>query len=136
MTPQAPAGRYPGPTAAGRRRARWAMWALGVVAIAATVWVGLSSGSAPVTWKDVGFRVSDAAIEIDYDVSRPDPAVPVTCRLEALNQRYAQVGVLVVDVPPAETRTVALTSTVMTSERAVTGVVGACWVTGEDDPTR
>ena len=136
MTPQAPAGRYPGPTAAGRRRARWAMWALGVVAIAATVWVGLSSGSAPVTWKDVGFRVSDAAIEIDYDVTRPDPAVPVTCRLEALNQRYAQVGVLVVAVPPAGTRTVALTSTVQTSERAVTGVVGACWVTGSDDAPR
>ena len=133
MTPQAPAGRYPTTTAATRRRTRWLLWALGAVAVAATVWVGLASGSAPVTWQDVGFRVSDGAIEIDYDVSRPDPAVPVTCRLEALNQQYAQVGVLVVDVAPAQERTLALTSTVRTSERAVTGVVHDCWVTGAGD---
>ena len=136
MTPQAPAARYPGPTAAGRRRARLALWALGAVALLATIWFGLGFGASPVTWQDVGFRVSDTAIEIDYDVSRPDPSVPVSCRLEALNQRYAQVGVLVVEIPPAEARTVALTSTVQTSERAVTGIVGTCWVTGSEDAPR
>lgn len=130
MNQAPPAGRYgPPPNPAARRRATWALGAAGVAAVAVAAWFGLASGNAPVTWQDVGFRVADDHIEIDYDVSRPDPAVPVTCRLEALNQQYAQVGVLVVEVPPTERGTVGLTSTVRTSERAVTGVVGDCWVT-------
>ncbi|WP_182113291.1 MULTISPECIES: DUF4307 domain-containing protein [unclassified Actinotalea] len=123
-----PDGRYgttPGPGARRLQRALVVLLGLGAVALA--VWTGLGAGAKPVTWKDVGFTVGDGDIEIVYDVIRPDPSVEVRCRLHALNQQHAQVGVVVVDIGPAEARTVRLASTVAVSEPAVTGVVESCW---------
>jgi len=61
-------------------------------------------------------------------VSRPDPSVGVTCRIEAQRRSHAQVGVVLVDVQGASERTVWLTTTVRTSEQAVTGIVDECLV--------
>jgi len=77
---------------------------------------------------------------VTYDVSRPDPSVGVTCRIEAQSGSHAQVGVVLVDVPGASGRTVRLTTTVRTSEQAVTGIVDECWVpegrAGQGQPDR
>lgn len=128
-----PAGRY-GPPADPRRhrRAVVALATLGVAGVALVVWFGLRLGSAPVTWSQVGF-ITDGptAVEVTYDVTRPDPAVAVECRVEALNHAFAQVGVVVVDVPAASSTTVRRSTTVQTSEQAVTGVVEQCWVPEE-----
>lgn len=125
-----PAGRYgPAPDPRARRRGVVALWALGLVGTAFVAWIGLRMGSAPVTWSDVGFRVDgDALVEVVYDVSRPDPAVPVRCTLEALNEQYGQVGVVTVEVPPGTDRTVRRSDPVGTSELAVTGIVKECAV--------
>lgn len=132
--PRPPAGRYgPEPDARRRRRGVAALWALGVVALAVTVWLGLGVARTPVTWQDVGFRIDGAAsVEVVYDVQRIDPSVPVRCRVEALAQNHAQVGVVTADVPAAESRTVRVTTTVRTTEQAVTGVVDRCWVAGDE----
>jgi hypothetical protein len=124
-----PAGRYGRPAGpAGRRRLTIALWLLGVIALAVAVWLGLGTAATPVTWQQVGFTVADGQVEVVADITRPDPSVPVTCRLEALSRSHAQVGVVEVDVPAGDDRTVRLTATVRTSEPAVTGVVDECWV--------
>jgi hypothetical protein len=105
------------------------MVVLGVAGVALVVWLALRLASAPVTWSQVGFTIDGStAVEVVYDVTRPDPAVAVECRVEALNAAHAQVGVVVDDVPGGEAATIRRTTTVQTSERAVTGVVERCWV--------
>lgn len=128
--PGPPAGRYgPPPSAARRRRARLAVAALALAGVALVLWIGLGAARTPVRWEDVGFTVDGAErVEIVYDVVRLDPSVAVRCRLQALSQDYAQVGVLVVDVPPAERPAQRFATTVATSQPAVTGVVESCWV--------
>ena len=124
-----PAGRYgPEPDEGNRRRRVTALWLLGALGLAATVWMGLGLASTPVTWQDVGFRIRGDTIDVTYDVIRSDPSVGVRCRLEALNVRHAQVGVVTVDVPPGTKSVVRVTTTVRTSEEPVTGVVDSCWV--------
>ena len=127
-----PADRYGPPTdPRDRRRVTIALWALGAVGVAVAVWLGLLTGRAPVTWQEVGFHIDGATqVDVTYAVSRPDPSVGVTCRIEAQSRSHAQVGVVLVDVPGASERTVRLTTIVRTSEQAVTGIVNECWVPG------
>lgn len=126
-----PAGRYgTEPTPGSRRRSVLTLWALGIALLAVTVWFGLGAARTPVTWQDVGFVLDGAdQVDVTYTVSRIDPSVPVQCRVHALNVRYGQVGVRTVDVGPSAERTVRLTTTIATSEDAVTGIVDSCWVT-------
>ena len=125
-----PVGRYgPEPDPRARRRTVLALWALGLAGLGLTVWLGLGVAATPVTWQDVGFTLdADRGVDVEFDVVRLDPATPVTCRLEALNEQYAQVGVLTVEIPPGRARVERLTRTVATAEAAVTGIVQRCWV--------
>ena len=129
-----PAGRYgPPPDPARRRLAVVATGALAAVAVGLAVWIGLGVGDAPVTWKDIGFTVQGTtAVDVEFEVQRADPSVPVRCRLEALNQAYGQVGVIVVDIPAAAQDRQRFGATIATSELAVTGGVDTCWVGDED----
>ncbi|WP_250447362.1 DUF4307 domain-containing protein [Actinotalea sp. C106] len=126
---QPPAGRYgPERGPASPRRRVVALSALGAVALAGGLWLGIGAARTPVTWSDVGFTLGDGEVEVVYEVVRLEPQTVVHCTIEALNGSYAQVGVLDVRVPPAEERSVRLASTVQTSEPAVTGVVSECWI--------
>ena len=129
-----PAGRYgPPPDPRRRRRAVVALALLGAAGVALVIWLGLRMASAPVSWAQVGFSIAGAeSVDVTYDVTRADPSVPVQCRVEAQNRSHAQVGVVVVEVPPATADTVRRTTTVRTSEAAVTGFVGECWLPGAD----
>lgn len=125
-----PSGRYgPEPDARTHRRGILALWALGLVGVAVVLWLGVGAARTPVTWEDVGFTLDGStSVEVVFDVHRTDPSVEVSCRLQALNQQYAEVGSLVVDVPASTSRSVRLTTTVATSQSAVTGIVDRCWV--------
>ena len=132
-TARPPAGRYgPEPDERSRRRRAVVLWLLGGLGAALAVWLGLGLAATPVTWQDVGFRIRGDTIDVTYDVIRTDPAVPVRCRLEALNVRHAQVGVVTVDVPPGTESVVRVTTTVRIAEEPVTGVVDSCWVDPSD----
>lgn len=123
-----PVGRYgPAPDPRRRRLGVVALVLLGVAGLALVVWFGLGAASAPVRWSQVGFHVLGAdAVEVTYQVHRTDPAVPVECTVEAQSAAHAQVGVVVVEVPASSDTTVQLTTTVRTSESAVTGFVDEC----------
>lgn len=125
-----PVGRYgPAPRRGARRRRAMTLWLLGLAGLAMALWIGLGAARTPVNWQDVGFRIDGAeSVEVVFEVSRIDPSVPVECRLQALNQQHAQVGVRTVALR-ASTQTVhRLSAVVATSEEAVTGVVDRCWV--------
>lgn len=110
----------------GRRTRTVLLGALGAVAVAVAAWFGIAAGSAPVTWQEVGFTLADDHVDLVFDVSRPDPSVPVVCTVEALDQSYGQVGVTEVAVPPAEARTVRQRVEIRVVAAAVTGVVREC----------
>ncbi len=125
-----PPGRY-GPQRAPRTGLVRALAVAGILAgLGLTAWLGLRVGQVPVEWRDVAFRIEgDELVEVTFDVIRTDPARPAACRVDALNEAHAQVGVVTVDVPPGDHHQVRLTTQVRTSERAVTGTVTSCRVT-------
>ena len=123
--PELPAGRYGSTAGPGRRRAgRVAMVALGVLAVAVAAWLAL--GQDGLSWKVVGFRVDGpTSTAITFDVTK-DADATVTCRVQALSESYAEVGVQTVEVGPAGTATQRVTTTIPTSELAVSAVVESC----------
>lgn len=125
-SPTPPAGRYGREETPGHRRVTRALVAvLAAVGLGLTVWIGLDRGDS-VTWKDVGYRVDGStATEITFEVTK-DAADTVVCRVQALSERYAEVGVQQVTVGPAGTRTQRVTTTIPTVQEAVTAVVETC----------
>jgi len=125
-----PAGRY-GPPAT----ARTVMWrrvsiaAIALAALAGLAWVGSYMLRDPVQWSDVGYHVNGAtSIDLTFDVTKSASA-SASCRVHALSQSFAEVGVLDVPVGPGTTTTQRVTVTIPTSETAVTGTVVTCHIT-------
>ena len=91
------------------------------------------------TFKDIGFSITDATLaEVDFQVTR-EPGVAVKCAVKALDSKFAVVGWKVVDIPTHEAepgadggRTIAQRVTLRTESLSVTGVVDSCWVPGAD----
>ncbi|WP_454051231.1 DUF4307 domain-containing protein [Cellulomonas sp. Marseille-Q8402] len=125
--PSPPAGRYGRPDSPRRRRVvRWSIIALAVAGVALTVWIGLGRAGTPVRWDEVGFRVDGpTSTELTFDVTK-DADATATCRVQALSDRYAEVGVQTVTVGPAGTATQRVTATIPTAELAVSAVVVGC----------
>jgi hypothetical protein len=122
-----PADRYGDIRSPARRRLALLAGALLLLAgLGWVVWAGLGVAQRDVRWNDVGYSVvDDTTVEVTFSVVK-DPGATVTCTVQALNGRYAQVGLAEVEVGPAEQRAVRRTVTVRTAERAVTGVVDTC----------
>ncbi len=80
----------------------------------------------PVRWREVGFAiVSPAEASVTYDVFLyGDDAV--TCHLQALNVRFAEVGVTTASFDPADGSEQRVTTTMVTTEEATTAVVDYC----------
>ncbi|MCF8528739.1 MAG: DUF4307 domain-containing protein [Aquiluna sp.] len=80
----------------------------------------------PVSFKDVGFRViSNIETEIDFEITKPTDAT-ATCELEALNNAFGVIGYKKVFIETSTTQTTRHTATVITTEKAVTGLVANC----------
>ena len=118
----------------GRRiRARWVAIIAGaavvVTVVAWVIWAGLLSPTASIETQDVGYHhIDPSTLGITSQVST-DPGTRVTCSVEALNEEFAIVGWKVVDLPPSPQRTRTIQETIRTSEPAVSGLIGSCWLT-------
>jgi len=100
-----------------------------VVVVAWVVWVGLFSPSASLEARDTGYVTrSDGTVDVRFEVTT-EPGTPVSCALQAMNERFAIVGWKVVDLPPADVRTRAIVENVRVTEPAVTGLIYRCWLT-------
>jgi hypothetical protein len=91
------------------------------------MWFGFANHST-ISHQDVGFRViSEWETEVDFEITKPTD-VSVICSLEALNNSYLSVGYKEVEIGPSDSRTNRFTVSVLTTERAVTGLVDECRV--------
>lgn len=87
-------------------------------------------GAADVAWRDLGYVVrSDVSTRVTFEVTM-DPGSTAVCTVRALNLGFAEVGLVEIEVGPSPSRSVRAVADVPTSEKAVTGVVKDCAVTG------
>ncbi|MGA8978763.1 MAG: DUF4307 domain-containing protein [Pedococcus sp.] len=110
---------------------RW--WVIGTlgctIGVALAVWLGLANSVGRITFIDTGYEVVDQrSVRVEFDVHRP-AGEAVTCRLQALDATFGVVGVLDVQIPASQERSVHREAVVRTTSRAVTGVVDTCSAT-------
>jgi hypothetical protein len=99
-----------------------------LVALAWVLWVGLFSPTSSIETQDIGYSAVDQhSIDIRSQVSA-DPGSKVSCSVEALNVKFAIVGWKVIALPAIADRNRIITERVRTSEPAVTGSIGSCWL--------
>lgn len=96
------------------------------VAVLSIAWVTMGPTASTVRGKDFGYSVKGPeAVDITFDVAKPKDST-VVCTVEALNENYAQVGTKDVTIGPAEVSEARYTTTIATTELAVTAVVDEC----------
>ena len=79
-----------------------------------------------VTHKDIAYEVIDEySTNVTFEVSR-NPGQMVSCDVTVLNQSFAIVGFLTVDVAASNSRSTVISSTVRTTELGVSGLVDGC----------
>jgi hypothetical protein len=121
-----------------RKARRWAVIVALAIGMGFLAWVSTSNATASVTFKDIGYRTTDATqAEVDFQVTR-EPGTAVKCAVKALDSKFAVVGWKVVDIPPVEQqaqsqsadggRTLAQRVVLRTESQAVSGVVDSCWI--------
>lgn len=113
-----PAGRYPSRSALSRGK-RWALAALSVaIGLLVAFVLYQQLGSSEIESEVVAFDiVDDQTIDIQLKVTRQDPSREAVCIVRARSRDGSETGRREVLVPPSETSTVVLTSTVKTSQR-------------------
>jgi len=124
-----------------RKASRWATIVALAIGMGFLAWATTSNATASVTYKDIGYRTTDATqAVVDFQVTR-EPGTAVKCAIKALDSRFAVVGWKVVDIPPVAQeaqdaqdqgadggRTVAQRIILRTESQAVSGVVDNCWI--------
>ena len=114
-----------------RLRARDRILAISIGAIALAsflVWAILVSidNANQVTHRDIAYEVIDEySTNVTFEVSR-NPGQIVSCEVTVLNQSFAIVGFLSVDVAPSDSRSTVISSTIRTTELGVSGLVEDC----------
>ncbi|MEF2978272.1 DUF4307 domain-containing protein [Subtercola sp. YIM 133946] len=93
------------------------------------IWAGFDGTASTVDAQDKAYTVvSDTRVDVTLNVSVASGRT-VSCAVEAQNEAHAVVGFKVIDVPASAQRTQQITTTVLTTEPAVTGVLDSCWLT-------
>jgi uncharacterized protein (DUF58 family) len=134
-TLETPPGRYgaapdPGGKSPHRRRNVTILAVLALAFVVVVAWLALGNQSASVTYDTYGYKVVDGqTVTVSVDVTVA-PGTPVECTVEAQNDQHAQVGSRDVDLGPSNASSARYTVTIQTSERAVTGLVDSCRITG------
>ncbi|MEA9985729.1 MULTISPECIES: DUF4307 domain-containing protein [Subtercola] len=93
------------------------------------IWAGLDGTQSTVDAQDKAHTiVSNTRVDVTFDVSA-DRGKSMACAVEAQNESHAVVGYKIVDIPGSQQRTQEITTTVLTVEPAVTGLIDSCWLT-------
>jgi len=79
-----------------------------------------------VTHRDIAYEVVDQySTNVTFEVSR-NPGQVVSCDVTVLNQSFAIVGFLTLDVAASKSRSTVISSKVRTTELGVSGLVDGC----------
>ena len=114
-----------------RFRNRDRILAISIAAVALTsflIWaISVSiDNSNQVTHRDIAYEVIDEySTDVTFEVSR-NPGKKVSCDVTVLNQSFAIVGFLTVDVAASDSRSTVISSTIRTTELGVSGLVDGC----------
>ncbi len=101
---------------------------IGLVAVVGIGWTVVQKSRSTVGYDDLGFEVVDSGhVDVRYRVTIPSDDEAV-CVLEALDESFAKVGWLVVDVPESDSLSSEHTTTIRTVDTATTGHVVSCFV--------
>ncbi|MDN5762623.1 MAG: DUF4307 domain-containing protein [Microlunatus sp.] len=101
--------------------------AVAAVALGWLVWAGLAQSSPAVSAKVSAYTVvSDTEIAATVTVDRPDPSVPVVCRISAQAEDFQPVGEVNLKVDPSEHGVVDAPVSITTVRRATTATVREC----------
>ncbi len=111
-----------------RGRRRW--WLAGgtfvVIALALTIWFGLSSSQGAVATTDIGFeRKGEREIVMIFDVTRP-AGTTLSCTITAMDGEYGRVGTNEHEVPASDEETTRVRASVRTTTTAATATVQDC----------
>jgi hypothetical protein len=69
--------------------------------------------------------IDEYSTNVTFEVSR-SPGQSVSCDVTVLNQSFAIVGFLTVDVEASSSRSTVISSTIRTTELGVSGLVQSC----------
>lgn len=107
-----------------RTKTIWVLAVSGLIAVIGfAAWVAFSGER--LGFEDVGFSVKDQwHTEVTFDVNK-EAGETVFCNLQALNQQYGIVGWREIQVP-VDKSSVRITTTINTTEEAVTALVHGC----------
>ncbi|HMT49361.1 DUF4307 domain-containing protein [Dietzia sp. UBA5065] len=139
-TPQVPvtppAGRYDdaetGSALTGKVMAGFLVVLVGALLVAGVVTMYRLNATPDITGELFGVTVvDDGRTDLVVNVTRDDPATPVYCIVRAQDQTKGEVGRREVYVPPSESGTVQVETSVATFSRGFTGDVYGC---GDDVP--
>ena len=105
-----------------------AVVALAAVLVAWVAWGGLDSPDSEISADGIGYvLIDDHAVDVRFQLS-VDPGTEVKCAVQALNEGFSVIGWKIIDVPASAERIRKLSSTVRTTELAVTGLIHRCWL--------
>ncbi|OMC05683.1 hypothetical protein A5735_04985 [Mycolicibacter heraklionensis] len=117
-----------------RRLLAIALAALAIATVAALVVVGYQRfATAEVKGELYGFEVlDDQTVSVKFSVTRSDPSRPAACIVRVRSLDGSETGRREVLIPPSESATVQVTTTVRSSQPPVMGDVYGC---GSDIPS-
>jgi hypothetical protein len=99
--------------------------AAGVFFLVWAIFVSIDNAN-QISHRDIAYEVIDEySTTVTFEVSR-NPGQAVSCDVTVLNQSFAIVGFLTVDVAPSTNRSTVISSTVLTTELGVSGLVDGC----------
>lgn len=109
-----------------RRALRRIAWIVAVIGLALVGWL-IWGGLRPTAHSDlIAFDVVDESLTTaTFEVVKP-PDSTAQCQLQALNTGYGEVGVLTMQVGPADQELVRVEADIRTTELATTAVIENC----------
>lgn len=108
------------------RTARILIAALAAVFLAVVAWVGVRYADVDVRAETVAYEhVGDSRLEVTFQVTMR-PGVSAVCRVQAMDDKRAQVGFVEVPIPAQQTSRSIHTVQIATQGTAVSGTVLGC----------
>ncbi|WP_161794233.1 DUF4307 domain-containing protein [Demequina sediminicola] len=109
----------------------WALVIVGLILLTGVAaWFGFDQADQDARWNTVGFEViSPTEMDITFDVYLYTDEV-VECQVRAMNVSFAEVGVTIIEVDPADGVEQRITTPITTVEEATTAEVNYCHVPG------
>ena len=121
-------GRSPGSRRRGRVIAIAVAASFVVVFAAWVVFAAFDGSGSKLESTDVGYtQTSDRSLDVQYTISVA-PGTPVSCAVQAQSEKFAIVGWKIVHLPAATQHSTTYTTSLVTSEPAVTGLIYECWL--------